>query len=236
MNKKEALLCAIIAQAAYTNTCNEKDFRITAKFENKGTDTQGLFGTAYDNTFVVAFRGSEETGLADWITDAKIIQALFPYGNNKFTDALTHRGFNEAYQSVRDSVIEAVKNSPHKRVICTGHSLGGALAVLCALDIQCNLPDKTITCYTYGAPKVGNDKFAAACQQQIPQLFRFVNGADIVPNIPPGTYQHAGELFQFGEFKEASFSLSEIVSKLVDKMEDHLPHNYIKAMRDFADL
>ena len=235
MNKKEALLCAAIAQAAYTNKCNEKDFRITAKFENKGTDTQGLFGEAYNNTFVVAFRGSEETGLADWITDAKIIQIIFPFGNNQTTGAQVHQGFSEAYQSVRESVIEAVKKTPHKRVICTGHSLGGALAVLCALDIQCNVPGKTVSCYTYGAPKVGNNKFATTCQKQIPEMFRFVNGADIVPSIPPGAFEHAGELIQFGESKEASFSLTEIVGKLVAKMEDHLPQNYIKALREFID-
>ncbi len=47
----------------------------------------------------------------------------------------------------------------------TGHSLGGAHATLCALDIcrtlGSSLHPNHITCYTYGAPRVGNHAFAA---------------------------------------------------------------------------
>lgn len=234
MNKKEALLCAALAQSAYSNRCTEADFCLTATFENKGTDTQGLFGEVYGNTFAVAFRGSEETGLADWLTDAKFIPRPFPFGAGKTEGATVHQGFIEAYQSVREAVLDAVKKSPHQRVVTVGHSLGGALAVLCALDIQCNVPGKMAYCYTFGAPKVGNDKFVAAFEQQVPRAFRFVNGADVVPALPPGAYQHAGQIFQLGKQAETGYSLTEIVSRLVDKMEDHLPHNYIKSLREWV--
>ncbi len=231
MNKKEAILCAYIAKAAYTNRCDEDDFCITAKFENKDTDTQGLMGVAYDKAFVAAFRGSEETGLSDWITDVKFIQEPFPYGKGIGNAAKVHQGFLEAYQSVRDAVIKAVKDTPHKRVICAGHSLGAGLATLCALDIQYNVPGKMAYCYTYGSPKVGNSDFAAAYNQQVPRTYRFVNGSDLVPRVPPGSYEHVGELYHVGQESDSSFSLSDLVGDLLDTVEDHLPNTYITALR-----
>ena len=233
MNKAEAYLCAVIATATYSNRCDDNDFCMTAKFSNKDTDTQGFLGVAYDNTYVVAFRGSEETGLADWITDVKFTPASFPYVKGVGPEVKVHQGFIEAYQSVRDVVMEGVKGTPHQRVICTGHSLGGALATLCALDIQSNVSAKTVYCYTYGSPKVGNAQFAAAYNKQVSHTFRFVNASDMVPSLPPGLYEHIGQFHHLGQSDDADAGwLGEIVDNLVGTIENHLPYNYIQALRD----
>jgi predicted lipase len=233
MDKSEALLCAVVAQAAYTNQCNEKNFVMTAKFENKGTDTQGFFGVYNGNTFVAAFRGSEETGTADWITDLKFLQDVFPYAKGD-QSIKVHFGFNQAYKSVREAVIKAIQETPHKRVLLAGHSLGGALAKLCALDVAYNVPGKTVFCYTYGSPKVGNIAFAKAYDERVPNTFRIVNGTDMVPTIPPGDFMHVGQLFQIGGQKEdesSGWSWNELVDRVKDKLEEHFPHNYIKQLR-----
>ncbi len=234
MNKNEAILCAKLAKSAYGRPYKGDDFQLTAKFENPGSDTQGILGIANNRTFVVAFRGSEETGITDWITDAKFIQAEFPYSKTK--NLMVHQGFLEAYQTVREAVISAVNDNPHKRVICTGHSLGAGLATLCALDIQNNVSGKMTYCYTFGSPKTGNTQFATAYNQNVKQTFRFVNGSDIVPSVPPGDYKHVGELCHVGTSDENSeFSLSAIINSITDKIEDHLPHSYIAAMEEWND-
>ncbi len=229
MNKKEALLCTKIARATYGRDFNDADFTTTARFENKGTDTQGIFGVAYGKALLVAFRGSEETGITDWITDAKFIQTAFPYAKGKNFEV--HQGFLEAYQSVRDAVLNGVNDSPHKRIICVGHSLGAGLATLCALDIQLNTSGKTAYCYTYGSPKVGDSQFAATYNQQVPHTFRFANGSDVVPLVPPGDYEHVGQLQQIGEVSELSFSFSAILENLTDKFTDHLPNSYVASVQ-----
>lgn len=38
----------------------------------------------------------------------------------------------------------------------TGHSLGGALATLAALDHRRRYPDSKVTMYNFGSPRVGN--------------------------------------------------------------------------------
>jgi hypothetical protein len=229
---KETVLYATVAQAAYLSQCNDKNFRLTAKFENKATDTQGIVGEAFGDNFVVAFRGSEETGLADWITDLKFIPAVYPYGKSGDTSMQVHSGFLGAYQSVREAVINIVKKNPLPKVVTVGHSLGGALAILSALDIAFNVPGKVVSCYTFGAPKVGNASFAKTYQEKVTQTFRFVNGSDVVPSCPPGNFAHVGELCCIGNASSQEWSWSDVVNVVMDKVEDHLPQNYIKVLRD----
>jgi hypothetical protein len=47
-----------------------------------------------------------------------------------------------------------------------GHSMGAALATICAMDVKfkANLTD--VRLYTFGSPRVGNDKFAAFVANQ----------------------------------------------------------------------
>ena len=232
MRKSDANLYAAIAQAAYNYQCNEANFRITAKFENKGTDTQGLFGEAYGNTYVIAFRGSEETGVSDWITDLKFIQQLYPFAPKEAPKMEVHYGFTEAYASVRDAVLKAAKDTPHKKVVCVGHSLGGALATLAAMDIRLNVPGKEVSCYTFGSPKVGDANFAAHYNQCVPQTTRVVNASDLVPNIPPFGYEHVGQLLHIGQ---ASTMVGSIIESISGTIEDHFPYKYIQAVRDYLD-
>jgi triacylglycerol lipase len=79
-----------------------------------------------------------------------------PAGNN---DTLVHQGFYEAYSRVQADVTTAVQSLrsryPTASIAVTGHSLGGALAVLCALDYSERL-GFDVTMYTFGQPRVGN--------------------------------------------------------------------------------
>ncbi len=226
MEKREALLCAEVAQATYGKQANVESFQLSARFENKGTDTQGMFGVAHGDTLVVAFRGSEETGIADWITDLKFVQQVFPYGEGGNKKVKVHYGFIQAYKSVRDAVLNEARNTPYKKVICTGHSLGAALATLAALDIRYNFPDKEVRCYTFGSPKVGNKDFAKSYNKRVPETYRFVNGSDTVPNIPPGSYRHVGKKEPVGDTKKKDWKA--IASKVI---QDHFPYNYVEALK-----
>lgn len=230
---KDSLLYAVVSHATYINKCSDKNFVITAKFENKGTHTQGLFGEAYGNTFVVAFRGSEETGIADWITDLKFIPTIYPYGDSGDKSMTVHSGFMGAYKSVREAVQKAVKSTPHKQVVFTGHSLGGALAALAALDTAYNVPGKVVSCYTYGSPKVGNDSFVKNYNKRVPNTYRCVNGNDMVPSAPPGVFGHVGQLYCVGGATDREYSWTELVAGIMDKIDDHFPHNYISELKTF---
>ena len=83
----------------------------------------------------------------------------------------------------------------------TGHSLGGALAVLAAarlaLDIDKSIYKSINGLYTFGQPRVGNRVFVKALDEEIkPRYFRFVNDNDIVPRVPDrlNQYQEGGSI------------------------------------------
>lgn len=226
MDKKIALLCARISHAAYGKGFDMADFKLLGRFENAGTDTQGIFGVAFKDTLILAYRGSEETGINDWIRDLKFIPAGFPYGDGNAAIQV-HAGFIEAYSSVREAMVKVAKESQHKKVICAGHSLGGALATLSAVDVKHNVPGKEVSCYTFGSPKVGNADFVKFYNGRVPQTFRFVNGVDLVPSLPPDIpfvvdYEHVGQLFHIGDLQASQVSADAGIC--------HLPGNYCKLL------
>ncbi|WP_437579523.1 lipase family protein [Sorangium sp. So ce887] len=90
----------------------------------------------------------------------------------------------------------------------TGHSLGGALAVVAAALIHIDpeldaIRRKVRGIYTYGQPMVGFSDFAARFDEEFgKKLFRHVYGKDIVPCLPPrttGPFVHFGREFQSDE-------------------------------------
>lgn len=81
----------------------------------------------------------------------------------------------------------------------TGHSLGGALATLSALDIACNFSSKykSISMYSLAGPRVadalvldqsGAGTFVSNYQQHVPDTYRIVNTLDPVPQSPAAVF------------------------------------------------
>jgi triacylglycerol lipase len=147
------------------------------------TETQG-FVARKDNTVIVAFRGTEPTHLIDWLTDVKYQQRKF----NTQVPGLVHGGWADALEEVREQMLEAVKafsSGATPRIFVTGHSLGGALAVLAASVLQSEGKQKIAAVYTYGQPRVGDPEFSAAFDAKLGAVtVRYVNDWDIVPHVP----------------------------------------------------
>jgi len=102
------------------------------------------------------------------------------------------------------AVMAAVKTlDPSKPLLITGHSLGGALAHLAALDVALQVPElqPNLQLYTYASPRVGSPDWVKYFNQQVPNHYRVVNLADMVPMMPLsklfGDYVHAGEQWSF---------------------------------------
>lgn len=70
------------------------------------------------------------------------------------------------------------------KIYVTGYSLGSALATIAALDIH-NLFGHVDQLYTYGEPRVGNEAFASYITSSLPERWRVIHYADIVPHVPP---------------------------------------------------
>jgi hypothetical protein len=146
---------------------------------------------------VVALRGTE--GIQEWIHDAEFLLVPCPFLANA---GHTEDGFTAVYLSM---TTELATNSPTvTKALCTlacpkpitsvticGHSLGGALATLLALDVAANTPFKTPTVFTYASPRAGGPEFAGAYNHVVPNTIRIANRVDLVPKLPfPPAYEH----------------------------------------------
>jgi putative lipase involved disintegration of autophagic bodies len=93
----------------------------------------------------------------------------------------------KALADIWDPVMETVQAERKKNdrpIWITGHSLGGALALLAAWRCKRKfVPVHQI--YTFGAPMVGNVETAEAIDRELPdRIFRYVNDHDPVPKLP----------------------------------------------------
>ncbi|AGA28287.1 lipase family protein [Singulisphaera acidiphila] len=184
-----ALSLALASKLSYSpKAAVESMARTTWKLDTclfiEADDTQ-CFVASSGEAVVVAFRGTESTG--DWLANLNVFGTSQPYG-------IVHRGFHTGFTVVKAQIEQELKRLPNRKVVLTGHSLGGALATIAAAEWQRIFPINAI--YTYGQPAVGRGDFPAFMQKHYGKIFyRFVNNNDIVPLVPPG-YQHVGMLYQ----------------------------------------
>ena len=106
-----------------------------------------------------------------------------------------HTGFLESYknENVRPNIHKLITNKI-SNINIMGHSYGAALAVLCAVDLEYNFPDKNYEVFLFGCPRVGNKYFKRSYDRRVFKTFRIVNGNDAITKIPFAFlgYRHVG--------------------------------------------
>jgi len=130
---------------------------------------------------VIAFKDSHSP--FEWLTDMNMSQTKYPFcpGNKK-----THSGLTAIYASCREQIIESLRSLNHaKTLYITGHGIGGALAVLNAVDIVANTSFKNPIMYNFGSPRVGDPKFAETYNRLVKNSIRLVNLYDLMCQLPP---------------------------------------------------
>ncbi|KAJ1432329.1 Fungal lipase-like domain, partial [Sesbania bispinosa] len=181
----------------------KSEFEKICFLDNASTDTQvAIWRDSVRRRLVVAFRGTEQSQWKDLRTDLMLVPAgLNPerIGGDFKQEVQVHSGFLSAYDSVRTRIISLIRlaigyvedhsESLHKwHVYVTGHSLGGALATLLALELSSNQLTKrgaiSITMYNFGSPRVGNKRFAEVYNEKVKDSWRVVNHRDIIPTVP----------------------------------------------------
>lgn len=135
-----------------------------------------------EKVVVIAFRGTEFTSLSDWKTDA-YTKFLGVQGVGRM-----HTGFHTAYQDVRKDVEKVINENKGKKIWLTGHSLGGAMAVVCGVQLK-NAKIVAPQIITYGQPRVGDNQTARWIDRNFSKSYqRIVNDNDVVPTLPPTWY------------------------------------------------
>ncbi|KAL4452204.1 hypothetical protein ABPG75_007866 [Micractinium tetrahymenae] len=171
------------------------------KIEDTDTDTHCIIGWS-DSCAVLCFRGT--SSMENTMTDLKSWRVRYtpePAWKGRsvgthagFLKAWTHAGFNEKVLARLKAAEQGrPAGSPPLRIWVTGHSLGGALAVLASQQISRAHPASRQTVYTFGCPRVGNAAFAAMYNEAITDAWAIVNRGDPVTMIPKLGFKRIGQ-------------------------------------------
>jgi hypothetical protein len=172
-----------LAEAAYDLSKLPKDWKLVAPIQ---PDNFGLVAQATTGAVIVAFRGTETK--PEWLEDFDGLAVPNAYGQG-----MVHQGFQDRYKALRTSILAALALvTLPAQLWVTGHSLGAALATLCASDIQISELSKLV--YTWAGPRVGWHDYARWFATQDAETYRIVNEWDVVPRVPSAVngYEHVG--------------------------------------------
>jgi len=159
-------------------------------------DDSGIFGLMGQNpatkTAFVAFRGTQT--FEDWVGDFDALFEPYKYVANA---GMVHCGFQSIYDALHDSVAAEIGKAIAgcDSLLVTGHSLGGALALMAAPDLAKNLKLEPEV-ITFAGPTPGLGDFAHSFDLAIPSCYRVVNFWDLVPRLAPqppvGLFEQTG--------------------------------------------
>lgn len=185
---------------------------------------------------VIACRGTEAHDWNDIKADADAVTAVSE------TVGRVHRGFKKEVDDLWP-VIEKEITSNTLPLWFTGHSLGGAMATICAGRCKLStIPSTPEELYTYGSPRVGNRRYVNFTKIT---SYRWVNNNDIVAQVPPSWlgYRHTGTEMYLdfeGNLKKMTSLLrfvdgvkgffSGLIKWRVDQFSDHSMFEYINSI------
>lgn len=184
---------------------------------------------------VLSFRGT--SNLENALVDLDLALTLDPIAGIQL-----HQGFASAAKAALEDVrLKLDKNLP---VYTTGHSLGGAIAVVIAMYLE-KEGYQVKQVMTYGQPKVTNVSGAKAFAHM--PLTRIVTQADLVPLVPPlsplqlqnlDIYWHNGvevillenKKFSVTEGLKSMMRATKVVNKVPDEtnLHAHQMDTYLK--------
>lgn len=168
----------------------------------------------------LAFRGTEPRSFRDIRTDVRARLNPVVVGDQTIE---FHTGYHEEVVRVFPRIDPYLKRTPHQQLIVTGHSLGGALAIVFT---RLHAASVNGACYTFGAPPVGAIEVQEGLKTPV---YEIANELDIVPNLPnPWLGAGAGVLLRLVWLVLKTFTLTERL--LASGTWDERLDAYIKMM------
>ena len=151
------------------------DYGLSISIDQTGTECRIL---GDDRTVIVAFRGTSDGH--DLRTDLRVQRVAWQFG-------AVHAGFLDAWKSIRAPILNVLHEygDNGQQLYVTGHSLGGALATLCAYEFELARTCSVSGLYTFGSPRVFDRDGAIHAERILAgSVFRVVHSNDGVSRVP----------------------------------------------------
>lgn len=205
-------------------------------------DAMFVFSTAYllqsrcGRVVVLGYRGTEPATLGSWLGDADVgsESSLLSVAPGLHAPRV-HAGFYLNVRATWWTVVEELNRAlegrslldpgqavefPLEALYVTGHSLGGAMALLFALAVagdgkHAAIADRLRAVYTFGQPMAVCAPVPSWVEEVGRKVVRHVRVRDPVPALPPaqwGPFVHVGQEFRHldGEWRRADAPLEAL--------------------------
>jgi hypothetical protein len=142
-----------------------------------------FFVAANDDMALVIFRGT--VVLRSWISNAFFNQKSAKIINMPGT---LHSGFLKTFHSIKNDLIKVFNkmNLWHKPIYFSGHSMGGAHALMSALWLKAHGADNIVSIYTTAQPRIGDATFMEYAKKIFSNnYYRVLIDYDLTPQVPP---------------------------------------------------
>jgi hypothetical protein len=215
-----------------TDTLNIDSMKYKVLYE--GSNVMDLQTIIYEETnknrLFVVFRGSES--VRDWLVDMFAVKTSIGVS----PQITAHKGV--AMQLSAGTVCEDIKKTivnygtKDTEVFFTGHSLGGALAIIAPPMIFGNATKRKIQVVTFGAPRcVNSSEYKTYMKSTGTTVKEFRYKHDPITLLPLFRYGHIGDQFEFGKcWKKRNTGhisfFGRISSLLRCSVRDHYMSNY----------
>ena len=236
---RRALLFAELAMISYNDEAEATGAAAMAGFPDVtfyDRDGSQAYRFRNEHDCVIACRGTEPNEWNDIKADANAASVLAE------TTGKVHRGFKTEVDDLWPMIETALIDNDQPLWVC-GHSLGGAMATICAGRCYLSHINSTPSeLFTFGSPRVGNKRYINHVKLD---HYRFVNNNDIVTRVPPPFmgYRHCGSevyINRNGEFQKLGLIMKRrdrwrgffggLASWKIDHFSDHSIHRYIEAI------
>lgn len=138
-------------------------------YDSPRTDTQAILVQSLNNCHAI-FRGTEPFNVKDALTDSMFWVETWQGGGK------VHKGFLRAIDDLFQTTSLVSDMTKCDQITMAGHSLGAALATLAA-----DLIPEVKKLYTFGSPRVGNQKFIR--MHSVPTV-RYIHSGDGINHLP----------------------------------------------------
>lgn len=211
---------------------NVPEFQLSQVISASWTDSTAIVG--YDPVLgarIVAFMGTN-ANLETWIDDVNVLPSKC-YRDLGCDSCNCHPGFYNTYQSINSDIISAVDNLPAGKLIITGHSLGAAQAMHCAIHLY--IHGVTIDhIYTVGQPRVGNTALSDWYDNLGLDHWRITHHRDPIPHLPWRGIGNYKQILKEAWYKDADASAPDQIcdtvvedTKCADQFNDELTTAFI---------
>jgi hypothetical protein len=163
---------------------------IELSYDKSGSAFSVIWSTK--DTLFIIFRGTQN--LDDWYSNLSYQQKQYNPSSLITTSqsslsfigggSSVHNGFYTIYNKIRKDIIDKISElnpNKDKNIVISGHSLGAAVATLCAVDFHSLGYTKSVA-YVFASPRMGNEKFSFLVKNI--SLYSIINSLDVVPTIP----------------------------------------------------